>query len=351
MTTQEAKDSIDKIIGKARVHFYKPIQIAEILYRSRVHGDLIPNQLETYRTRSRAWRDVVCQEFIGRVSTSSARYQDDVFNDNAVPPAAITVLDTVNKRTRGAVEKYIYEQFKGRQSQLSSGVEYCDSHDSTDFSLREFIDLFWHEAGLRRSIDKVYEIIVYSLFSTIIDELQVTINVSYPDDKIDFLRYFEEFTKKVIGLDSTNNHIQTTATINRVGVTNAADRGLDMWSNFGTAIQIKHLSLTEELAEDITKTVTSDRIVIVCKDTEERIIISLLTQIGWKARIQSVVVESELVDWYERALRGDYAEALGDVLLKTLRDEIINEFPSSLGENFDEFMQQRGYPDLDDDWV
>ena len=59
------------------------------------------------------------------------------------------------------------------------------------------------------------------------------------------------------------------------GVTNAADRGLDMWANFGMAIQIKHLSLTEELAENVVSSVSSDRIVIVCKNSEEKLIVSL----------------------------------------------------------------------------
>ena len=40
----------------------------------------------------------------------------------------------------------------------------------------------------------------------------------------------------------------------RVGVTNASDRGMDMWANFGLAIQIKHLSLSQELAEHIVNT-------------------------------------------------------------------------------------------------
>ena len=43
-----------------------------------------------------------------------------------------------------------------------------------------------------------------------------------------------------------NTSFKSKANINRIGVTNAADRGLDMWANFGPAIQIKHLSLNEK---------------------------------------------------------------------------------------------------------
>jgi hypothetical protein len=47
------------------------------------------SDLTTYRTQSKKWRDVICIQFLARTSTSLARYQDDIFNDNAVPPAVL----------------------------------------------------------------------------------------------------------------------------------------------------------------------------------------------------------------------------------------------------------------------
>lgn len=38
MNIKEAKQALDKVISKGRVHLYKPIQIAEILYRDRTEG-------------------------------------------------------------------------------------------------------------------------------------------------------------------------------------------------------------------------------------------------------------------------------------------------------------------------
>lgn len=46
-----AKQSLDKVIKKARVHFYKPIQVAEILYRDRIYKDVKLSELATYRDR------------------------------------------------------------------------------------------------------------------------------------------------------------------------------------------------------------------------------------------------------------------------------------------------------------
>ena len=132
-----------------------------------------------------------------------------------------------------------------------------------------------------------------------------------------------------------------------MGVTNAADRGLDMWSSFGVAIQIKHLSLTEELAEGIVQTVSSDRIVVVCKDAEQKLIVSLLNQLGWRAKIQSIITESELVAWYEEALRGEYASQTANAVLKALTEEIQIEFPATNLQEWNLFINERGYTELE----
>ena len=346
MTISEAKQALDKIISKGRVHLYKPIQIVEILYRDRMHGDIDLADLDTYRNPSKKWRDAVCLRFLGRTSTSSARYQDDVFNENAVPPSVLQVLGDENRRKNGVVEKYIYDRFEQRFSQMSSGLDYCSGHDKSDFQVLEFIRLFWDEPGLRRSVDKIYEIVVYALFSALVECLDVKVTVEADEAKMDLLEEFSDFAERVIGLSKRRPALTVNARINRAGVTNAADRGLDMWANFGMAIQIKHLSLTEELAENIVSSVSSDRIVIVCKDSEEKLILSLLTQIGWKSKIQSVVTENDLVSWYEKALRGTFAHQIGEKVLAALYDEILLEFPAADGDDFNDFKHSRGYDSI-----
>ena len=141
MNIQEAKQALDKIISKARIHLYKPIQIAEILYRDRIEGDIDLEDLETYRNQSKKWRDIICLRFLGRTSTSSARYQDDIFNENAVPPSVLCVLGTENRLKAGIVEKYIYSQFERRFSQMSEGLNYCGTHDKTNFQVERVYSL------------------------------------------------------------------------------------------------------------------------------------------------------------------------------------------------------------------
>lgn len=345
-TIQEAKDALDKVIKKSRVHMYKPIQIAEILYHHRVYRDIDLLNIEEYRNQSKKWRDIMSKPLLGRICTSSARFQDDLFNDNAMPPTLINELGKENVRTDGAVEAYIYSRFAHKHSQLDDAIKYCDESTKENFSVKAFIDSFWNEPGLKRSLDKIYEIVVYALFSTLVDALDLKVEISINEEHLDVLKEFEDFAKLVMCIDyKTPTHIQD-ARVYRVGVTNAADRGLDMYSNWGPAIQIKHLSLDLELAHNIVSSVSSDKIVIVCKDAEKDVILSLLTQIGWQSHIQSIVTENDLIRWYEKALRGQFSDLIGDELLYCLRYEIAEEFPSV--EETPDILLNRNY-DFDSD--
>ena len=346
----EAKAALDKVIKKSRVHMYKPIQIAEILYHHRVYGDIDLGKLEDYRNSSKKWRDAISIPLLGRKCTSSARFQDDLFNENAMPPSLIVEIGKENVRTGGAVEAYIYSRFANKHSQLSEALGYCDNATRNDFYVKTFIDSFWNEPGLKRSLDKIYEIVVYSLFSTIVEALELKVEVSVSQERFDILGEFSDFAQMVMNIDFSHpTHIQG-AKVYRVGVTNAADRGLDMYSNWGPAIQIKHLSLDVELAENIVSSVSSDRVIIVCKEAEKAVIVSLLTQIGWRSHIQSIVTEKHLINWYEKALRGKYGDLMGDSLLETLRREISEEFPS-IDETPDVLIERDYKYDSDPFWI
>lgn len=142
ITKEQAKAALDNVIKKSRVHLYKPIQVAEILYRDRVCKDINLLSLEDYRTKSKKWRDEVSIALLGRVSTSSARFQDDLFNDNATPPAVLDVLGREYRRTNGAVEAYIYSKFDNKHEQLSNALAYCLDASVETFEAKKFIDSF-----------------------------------------------------------------------------------------------------------------------------------------------------------------------------------------------------------------
>lgn len=344
----DAKMALDALIKKSRVHLYKPIQIAEILYKARSEGCIDPMDKESYRSISKKWRDEMTLPLLGRICTSTSKFQDNLFEDNAIPPIVLKTLIEENNQKEGAVEAYIYRKFIHKHDQLSDALQYCLDADPETFDVKAFIDSFWHEPGLKRSLDKIYEIVVYALFTTLVDVLDIKVEVSVDALNYNVLKEFEDFSKKVMCIDCSSTTCMQDGKVYRVGVTNAADRGLDMYSNWGPAIQIKHLSLDLELAKDIVSSVSSERIVIVCKDADKDIIVSLLSQIGWKSHIQSIVTENDLICWYEKALRGEFAELTSDKLLSVLCESIADEFPSV--SSTPEILSDRHYETITDDF-
>jgi type II restriction enzyme len=340
-SVQEAKDRLDLLINKARVDMYKPIQIAEVLRQARMNAAINVNELDSFRNPSIRWRDEVTRRLLGKVSTSSARYQHDVWNDTAMSPRLLAVLDQENKRTHGDVERYIYLRFNERQETVAGMIAFIETATPQTFKLDELLEKFIKQAGIKRSVDKAYEIVAYSLFETVVSTLQAKIKVSVPSSSFGLLNEFSDLTKVLLGVDANQPSWEAPAHIYRVGVTNAADRGLDMWANFGPAIQVKHLTLDGSVAQSIVDQVESDHIVIVCRDADAKVIEVVAKQINWGRRVRGIVRESELLAWYERCLRGENAQALAKPLLKRLSDGFKAEFPQA-GAMVD-FLAERGY--------
>jgi len=343
-TNKDPKVALDSIIKKSRVHLYKPIQIAEILYRARTEKGWHLNDLESYRNISKRWRDEVSSLLVGRRSTSSQRFQDNLFEANAMPPKVLLELSEINKINGGMVEAYIYAALEKRLLCVYEVEKYIEESDADSFSLMHLVSLFQSNPGLRRSIDKMYEILVYALFSTIVRVLGAKITIEIENEDEEILKDFEEFIRTVLGIDSEKRKLVLPAALYRVGVTNAADRGLDMWGNFGAAIQVKHLTMTPELVEDIADGISADRIVIVCVDSEKQAIKTLLTQVGWGERIQGIITISDLDNWYKLCLNSKYRQTLGKNLLADVQREFNNEFPSSL--EIKPFMESRNYHNM-----
>ena len=89
----------------------------------------------------------------------------------------INELGIENRRTNGGVEAYIYSRFTNKHSQLADALDYCLNSTKENFDVKKFIDSFWNEPGLKRSLDKIYEIIVYALFSTLVDILDLKVEI------------------------------------------------------------------------------------------------------------------------------------------------------------------------------
>lgn len=334
-------EALTRVINKSRVHFYKPIQIAEILYRHRTLRDFGLNDLEAYRNLSKKWRDQVTKSLIGNVCTSSARFQDDLFNENALPPATIAKLGQLNEANPGIVEAYIYYKFSEKLNAVYEIGSYIDEIKPKDFQLNKIIEKFETNPSLKKSMDKVYEITTYALFMTIVRALEATVTLEILNKDSLILEDFEDFTKKVLNIDATNTKLVSTAELFRVGVANASDAGIDMWANFGPVIQVKHLTLSLEKGEEITSSLSTDKIVIVCKDSERTALDVVLRQIDWGSRVQCIVTLQDLSKWYDTCFSERHIEGLGVKLLEDFKREFNEEFPSNA--NIMPFMKSRGY--------
>ena len=344
-TPETAKARLDIVLHKQRMDFYKPIQVAETLRRARKEGDINPAELETYRNLSLRWRNDVTRQLTGKISTSSARFQHDIWNETAIPPALLAVLDAENQETSGTVERYIYLLYAAKQGSVGEIIAAVDAAAPATFDLNALLALFQQRTGLTSSMDKAYEIVAYSLFETLVTGLEATVSVRVPARQKEMLAEFAGLTRVLLGVDSTQTEWEQPAHVYRAGVTNAADRGLDMWANFGPAVQVKHLTLSEQMAGSIVDQVESDHIVIVCRDADAVVLQIILRQIGWGRRVRGVVRESELVAWYEKCLRGKFAPTLAQPLLRRLADGFAAEFPQST--TLVAFLEERGYMMLD----
>ncbi len=335
----EAKKALDKIIRKARVHFYKPFQIAEILYYDRLNlFQFDVSNKETYRNISKQWRDNVSLRLVGRVSSSSQKYQDNIFDENAMPPRLLVELALINRENDGMVESYIYHQFKERLQAVIDAYTYLTKTNVETFSLSHFLHQFEQIHGLKRSVDKAFEIVVYALFSTLVTTLQAQVSVTLSNPEPQIIADFGRFVEYVLGLDKNTYSVTIPASMYRGGVANAADSGLDIITNYGPAVQVKHLRLDATLAENITDNVSVQDIVIVCKTAEADVIHSLLNQIG--LGIRGIVTQDDLENWYTLC-QTRYATTMGSSLLTFLAAEFVQEFPM-LGQ-LDSFLLERGY--------
>ena len=256
-------------------------------------------------------------------------------------------LAEINKRNDGVIEKYIYQTFGEKQGKLFDLHKYISTSKPETFQLKKFTSLFFTDPGLRRSIDKAYEIAVYALFETLVKHLKAEVSISVPKSSDKLVKQFEDFTKILLGIDSDTLSISKPAALYRAGVTNAADKGLDIWANFGPAVQVKHLTLNPELATGMVEEIRAAKVVIVCKNAEAKTITSILEQVGLSTSIQGVITEDMLEKWYSLALNEENRQTLGKDLLSLMALEFEAEFPSI--DNFSKFFtSERHYHQVKD---
>jgi len=341
-TLEEAKRAVDKLMNKSRNKSYKPIAIAEILFHNRIEGKVDLANLEDYRRRSDAWCHLAFEKLQGVTKKpSNSRYWDQLFE--IIPPPFLEILGEENRRRKGIVETYIYAHLIDKSAAVLGILHDLRAMQPRQFDLGRFLAQFEKDKRFRRSVDKIYEILVYALFNAVTKHLGANVTLSIDPNAGRLLADFEDFARLVLGVDREHPEVTQPARLYRVGTTNAADAGLDMWANFGPAIQVKHLTLKPTQVDEICGSLQADKIVIVCKKMEAASIQAVLKQVGMRDRIRGIITEPELLKWYELACGERYHNTLGMDLLDALRIEFLLEFPVTHDQRVNEFLTDRGY--------
>lgn len=339
MSVAAGKDQIDTLISNARFRCHRPIRVAEILYHARTESVDITD-VESYRVDSGNWRDRVSVRLTGKGSSSSRSYQKDF--SNLVSPDHLQALAAVNEDHDGVVENYIYRRLReDKWSGLIAAQEYVTETSVAAFSFEEYMSLT-EQSGLEE--DSMLEIAVYALFAAITRELDATarLTLDAPDEAI--LTTFDGFVETFLGLAPGDRSFETSVDIHRAGQgTYAADKGVDIGTNFGTMVQVKHVTLDDETASDIDEAAYVDRVVVVCREAERSVIENVSRQLGFE-RVAGIVTISELADWYASCFEA-YPDRLGTKVLTDLRREFREEFQSGDWRvpNVDDFLAERGY--------
>jgi len=343
MDIDDAKAEIDTLINNARFRCFRPIRVAEILYHSRTEANVALENPESYRVESSRWRDTVSVRLTGKASSSSKSYQKD-FSD-LIDPASLSKLDALNRIENGLVESYIYHRLKqDKWGSLIAARDYINESSVADFSFEKYMELTTEVGGLQD--DALLEIAVYALFNSIAEALdaKAKLEIETPDEEI--LDDFSDFVSTFMGLDAGETTFETMVDVHRAGkATYAADKGIDIGTNFGTMVQVKYVTLSRDNATDIENNSYVDRVVVVCRDADKEVIESVSNQLGFE-RIRAIVTTGDLTEWYAVALE-NYPELLGEPLLGHLRSEFNDEYGS--GETkvppVDDLISERGYDD------
>jgi len=253
MKLEVARAKLDRIINISRVEMYKPIQVAEILREFRMNSNISPSNLETFRGLSRELRNRASLELMGKVSTSSMRFQDDLWNETALPASSLEVLHFANKGSK--VEEYIYQHIYAKSMQvieIRKKLQFLNS----DAGIEEIFEFFDQE-GLRTSADRLFEVFALAVLQT-----QVVLSDFKYQVTGDLSSVLGNAGKKLISIAASQENILELA---KMGHTNAADAGLDIWTNFGVVINVKNYTLNRELLLRVLSDTPIGILCIICK--------------------------------------------------------------------------------------
>lgn len=313
------------MINISRVEMYKPIQVAELLREMRSNPKIDPNKLESYRSLSRRLRDHVTLRLFGKVSTSSMQFQDNLWNENAIPAAALSCLSKINKNN-GAVEEHIYQRIY-EKSELMMELRKSILKLKTIEDFKSLINGF-NIDGLRTSADRLLEIVTLCILNFYLDDSKLVLKIVTEKNNIPGVTLRKIFERESVW--------EQRLEFAKLGHTNAADAGMDLWSNFGIVVSVKNYRLDLSLFDGILLDSPVGKLVIVCEEVSPEV--AALTGSNMNLRDVTILTVAELLHDVETLIANDTS-------CKNFADSLLvyfdREFPQLL--TLVDFMNERGY--------
>jgi hypothetical protein len=343
VSVSDAKAKLDDVIGKTRAEWYKPVQVAELLRKLRLEPDSKVNlhDVESYRNASKTWRDEVSLELVGKRSTSSQRFQDDIWS--ALRPEVLATLAEENQNS-GIVEAYIYLMFSKAQGAINEIFLYINSSTPETFSLETVFDYFRGSSAARKTQDRMLECVMYCLFqqSLWVSGGGVEIKISPPDNPPP--TKIQKLAHELLGLEDNVGVRREPATVVRGSSTNSADGGIDAFGNFGIVVQVKNVRLRHRDVEKIVRSLDANRIVIVCESY-----LGAEDEPPLPDNLVRIYTRDELSSLYQSAMASPHT--IGLRLLECLRSSLRQEFP--VASTIADFLMGRQYTaeKLSESWL
>jgi hypothetical protein len=180
-----------------------------------------------------------------------------------------------------------------------------------------------------------------SVLATLTKFLDVQVMTTASAKGLQLVADDETLLAAVLGMPKGKPKQIVAGRLSRLGLTSAADGGVDIVSNFGFIAQVKHAALDDHHLLKLYGAVQIAGMTVVCRS------VTFSSSSGSdRPNTALVITEDDLIRWSDRIVRGDFGLGAAEYLCESLALELRREFPACDPVDFAAFMTERGYLDM-----